>query len=164
MSLVLVKSICRLLSGVILLCAAGVGYWAVQQPDTAAELSEAVPAPIKAVDPPDIPSFDALEPLVAQRLRAPLYDPPPSPPPTEPPPAPVRVDWKLVGTVLEPGRNKAILTSPEGKTYFREVGDLIAEQPAEMYLESVSERDAVLRITKPRVTEVTLSMETARAN
>lgn len=53
-------------------------------------------------------------------LRGPLYDPPPPPPPEIVPPPPLRL--KLLGTIVEPGRSEAIVSTAAGQIEMARVG------------------------------------------
>ncbi len=166
MSISLLKTIGRLGTAASLVATIAIGYWATLPPKVAPTASaSSVPSPLKSVPaPPEIPRYATLAPLVDQRLRGPLYDPPPPPPPVVPPPEPIRVNLKLVGTVLEAGRNQALLANPQGKILFCRVGETISSHPGDIFLESVSEQDAVLRVTSPRESMVTLTIERNRRN
>lgn len=139
-----------------------VGYWgimppAIDSPGTIASLPNhgrlaASPSP------PEIPDYASIASLVDQRLRGPLYDPPPPPPVVSPPPPPIRVNLKLVGTVLEPGRDQALLANASGKVLFCTVGETITSEPGNLLLESVTENDAVLLVRDPREETVKLTI------
>lgn len=68
----------------------------------------------------------------SKQLRRPLYDPPPPPPPKKKPPPPLGVS--LLGTILEPGNSRAIISSAGGKVEYKRVGDSIGptDSPAEI--------------------------------
>lgn len=166
MSAVFIRSLSRIVALAATAMIVLIGFW-VFEPSTIARSTSAVKATKTntAKSPiPDIPKFAAFQSLLDQKLRAPLYDPPPPKPEPPKPPEPIRVDLRLVGTVLEPGRNQAMLADQKGKIIFCRVGDAISSQPGGISLESVSETDAVLRVTEPRDELVTLTIESSRRN
>jgi hypothetical protein len=69
--------------------------------------------------------------LWTKQLRRPLYDPPP-PPPVERTLPPLEVT--LLGTILEPGNSKAMISSRGNTVEYKRVGDLLGppESPAEL--------------------------------
>ena len=165
MSIAPFRIVGRLISLLALLAAVGVGYWGTLPVMVDGSTRVWPKTPLQSVpSPPVIPGYTAFASLVDQRLRGPLYDPPPIPLPPPTPPAPIRVDLKLVGTVLEPGMNQAILTNSRGKVLFCRVGETIASVPGGIVLESVTETEAVLRITTPRESAITLTTQERGAN
>ena len=138
-------------------------HWAVSQNEFAGLDAHQSLNPERALRssprPPEIPEYATIAELVDQRLRGPLYDPPPPPPKVTPPPEPIRVDIRLVGTVLEPGRDQALFARSDGKILFCDVGETIPYEPGKILLESVTESDAVLLVREPREEMVTLSIE-----
>ncbi|MEO1525511.1 MAG: hypothetical protein AAFX06_08740 [Planctomycetota bacterium] len=158
------KSISRLTMLVATIAIGSIIWWSLEVPNIDHRASEVPPRSM--TDPqtsiPEIPQYTALAPLLDQKLRGPLYDPPPAEPPKQeppPPPPPIRIDLRLVGTVLEAGRNQAMFADADGKILFCRVGEPIDSQPGGLSLESVSETDAVLRVTEPRSELVTLTIE-----
>ncbi|MCC6680513.1 MAG: hypothetical protein IT445_06380 [Phycisphaeraceae bacterium] len=58
-------------------------------------------------------------------LRRPLYDPPPPSPEVKKAAAPPPMKFQLLGTILEPDRSQAIVTSADGQLVFPGVGDSV---------------------------------------
>lgn len=158
----ILTNLCRLGSLSALAATTGIVYWSLQPP----ELPSAVaPAPRVAgvPNPPVIPGYELLQASVSQRLRPPLYDPPPPPPPApkpkvEPPP-PIRVNLKLVGTVREPGKDRAMLAAPDGSIEFRRIGDRFQSESQTMVVEEVGARDVLIHVVEPRDGTVRLNLE-----
>jgi len=68
---------------------------------------------------PPLKSFDS---VVSLDLRRPLFDaPPPVVVENQPPPPPLTI--RLAGTIMEPGRNLAMLVTQEGKIELKAVGE-----------------------------------------
>lgn len=153
--------LCRLGSLVTLAAAAGVAYWGTLPVTLEPSAAPAVTAG-GVPDPPRIIRLDALQAHLDQLLRPPLYDPPPppvAPPPVEPPPPPLRVNLRLVGTVLEPGRDKALLAAPDGNIEFRTVGHRFDWESQTLVVEEVSPRDVLIHVVAPRDGLVRLNLE-----
>ena len=72
---------------------------------------------------------DQIKPVTDRHWRRRLFEPEPEPEPEpkEPEPPPLRV--KLVGTIVEPNRTKAVLRTNDGRTLFKKVGQAIEGQP-----------------------------------
>jgi len=156
-----VTRLCRLGSAIALASAAGVAYWGTLP----VRLDrEGAPPPKSAgvPDPPRILRLDALQAHLDQRLRPPLYDPPPppeAPVPVQPPPPPLQVNLRLVGTVLEPGRDKAMLAAPDGNIEFRTVGHQFDWESQTMVVQEVGPRDVLIHVVAPREGLVRLNLE-----
>jgi len=68
-----------------------------------------------------------LQRLAQLNLRRRLHDPPPPPPPSRPtvaPPPPL--DFRLTGTICEPGYSQAMIQLSDGSSELKSVGDTIA--------------------------------------
>ena len=81
----------------------------------------------------------ALRPRLERDLQGPLWDPPPvpePPPPVPPPPPPLRL--RLLGTVVEPGRSRAIFMTGSNEIVFAGVGQTLENAEVEAI-----ERDGV---------------------
>lgn len=157
----LLTRLCRLGSVSALAATGAIVYWSLQPP----ELPSAV-VPVRRVagvpNSPVIPGYEALQASVDQRLRPPLYDPPPPPPAPKPkvePPPPIRVNLKLVGTVREPGKDRAMLAGPDGSIEFRRIGDEFQSESQTMVVEEVGARDVLIHVTAPRDGTVRLNLE-----
>lgn len=158
--------LCRLGSVLALAGAAGIGYWGTL-PVTVSSDTAAPPMAAGVPDPPRILRLDALQAHLDQRLRPPLYDPPPppeAPPPVEQPPPPLRVNLRLLGTVLEPGRDKALLAAPDGNIEFRTVGHRFDWESQTLIVEEVSPRDVLIHVVAPRDGLVRLNLEESNPN
>lgn len=88
-------------------------------------------------------------------LQRTLYDPPPPPPkpkpkpvavkqPSPPPPRPPRLDWTLVGTIIDAERRVAILADASGKTDIRAAGETVELLPAGVSVRSVDSDTVIL--------------------
>jgi hypothetical protein len=86
------------------------------------------------------------------------------PPPVEQPPPPLHVNLRLVGTVLEPGRNKALLAAPDGNIEFRTVGDRFDWESQTLVVEEVCAGDTLLHVVAPREGMVRLNLEVPNPN
>jgi hypothetical protein len=158
--------LCRLGSVLALAGAAGVGYWGTL-PVTLDRSDAQPPKAVGVLTPPRILRLDALQAHLDQRLRPPLYDPPPPPEPPRPveqPPPPLRVNLRLVGTVLEAGHSKALLAAPDGNIEFRTVGDRFDWESQTLVVEEVSARDTLLHVVAPRDGMVRLNLEEPNPN
>lgn len=93
----------------------------------------------------DFAKLEQLAPFVDTSLRAPLYDPPPAPPPEKPAPPPLKVAFKLVGTVAEGNQRRAILSGPNGDIEIRGVGETLTIQVGGLVLEQVAETQVLVR-------------------
>ncbi len=74
-----------------------------------------------------LPSLASLEPLWLLDLRRPLYDPAPAAVVQAPKAPLVPLAVKLSGTVIEPGHSKALLSTSQGKTQLKAVGEKIED-------------------------------------
>jgi len=95
--------------------------------------------------PPQFASMEDLAPLLDQPLRAPLYDPPPPPPPVKEAPPPLRLTFKLVGTIVEGDQSRALLSNAEGDIEIRGVGETITLQPGGIVVEQISTEQVLLK-------------------
>lgn len=68
-----------------------------------------------------LPSLAAFEPLTQLQLNRRLYDPPPPAPPPPAPPPPLTVT--LAGTIVEPGRNRAMFITRGGEYELKAIGE-----------------------------------------
>lgn len=100
---------------------------------------------------------------LALPLQQTLYDPPPPPkakPKPQPKPAvvrrptppPVRLDWTLLGTIIEPQRRVAILSDATGKTDIRAVGEKVDLKPAGVLVHQVDSEAVTLELRGSRST------------
>jgi hypothetical protein len=95
-------------------------------------------------------------------LQQTLYDPPPPPKPKPKPkpavvrrptpPPPVRLDWTLLGTIIEPQRRAAILSDATGKTDIRAVGEQVDLKPAGVLVHQVDSEAVTLELRGTRST------------
>lgn len=70
-------------------------------------------------------------------LRNPLYDPPPPPPKVEVKKELPPIRAKLLGTIIEPGASRAMISYSGGAVKFRGVGELLGEQDPEAIIDSI---------------------------
>lgn len=99
---------------------------------------------------PDNASADANAADFSLSMQRPLYDPPkpkPAPKPRSKPvvvrqPKQPRLDWTLVGTIIDSGRSVAILTDASGKTDIRGQGEEVELSPSGVLVRKI-ESDAV---------------------
>jgi len=74
---------------------------------------------------PSRPALSQFKPLWKKRLRLPLYDPPPPKPKVVKVKPPPPLKTKLLGTMIEPGNSRAMLSTPRGAVELKGVGDVI---------------------------------------
>jgi len=119
-------------------------------PQSAARPSAAAADESAATETPgDAAGGDRAGAELALPLQQTLHDPPPPPPKAKPqpkpavvrrstpPPPPVRLDWTLLGTIIEPQRRVAILADASGKTDIRAVGEEVDLAPAGVLVQQV---------------------------
>lgn len=95
----------------------------------------------------------------AQRLQKSLYDAqkpkPTSTPPTRPavkptapvrPPKPPRLDWLLVGTIIESGKSVAIISDASGKTDIRAAGEEVELEPTGVLVRKIDSEKVTLEV------------------
>lgn len=91
------------------------------------------------------------EPLWARKFRPPLVDskPPPKPAPAPPtltvPGPPPELDLELVGTLIEPGRSRAVFSDANGKILLGGVGDKIGDGPSQLEIVEIDTRSVVVQ-------------------
>ncbi len=163
MSTSFIKILGRTIGGLLLAATGGFVYWELQPIDWAQTSSAGGRSPAPRMQSLlEIPTAGALAKLADQRLRAPLYDPPPLPPPAPKkviPLAPPRVDLQLIGTMIEKDRSRAVLAAPGGRTEIRGEGETITSVPGEIVVVGVSANQVTLRVGRANGAEVTLTLE-----
>ncbi|MCC9599468.1 hypothetical protein LOC67_02765 [Stieleria sp. JC731] len=94
---------------------------------------------------------------LALAIQKPLYDPPkvvakPSAParvvqkPVVRPPAKPKLDWTLIGTIIEPNKRVAIISDASGKTVIRSEGEAVALSPTGARVASIASNKVTLEI------------------
>jgi hypothetical protein len=158
----LIKLLGRTLVALLLAATGGTVYWQLQPVEWADTHSAGVASLSRTPQLPEIPTATALAELAEQRLRAPLYDPPPAPEPVPEPPKPdppPRVDLRLVGTIIEKDRSRAVLAAPDGRTEIRGAGEKVTSAPGQVIVADVSADRVVLRVASANDAQVTLTLE-----
>lgn len=100
-----------------------------------------------------LPEFVTLEQMASfteRRLRAPLYDPPPPPAVVKPAPPPLKLSFKLIGTVVEGNQSRALLEGANGEIEIRAVGETITLQAGGLVLEQVAADQVFLKSPSQR--------------
>lgn len=90
-------------------------------------------------------------------LQQTLYDPPPPPPKPKPTPKPavvrkpkpspppaLRLDWTLLGTIIESKRRVAILVDASGKTDIRAIGEKVELAPGGVLVRNIDSETVTL--------------------
>ncbi|MCO8121762.1 hypothetical protein NHH03_08440 [Stieleria sp. TO1_6] len=106
---------------------------------------------------PDTDSDNNAPANLSLALQRPLYDPPPPPPkPRVKPPAarpvvtpvakPPRLEWTLVGTLIQSGRSVAILSDATGKTDIRGAGEQVELSPTGIVVSKVESDQVTLEV------------------
>lgn len=75
----------------------------------------------------NVPPLESFPPLWQRPWRAPLYDAPPPIVQAAEPAQPLPLNLRLAGTIIEPGRNRAMIVTPDGKMQFVRVGDKVGD-------------------------------------
>lgn len=131
----------RLLALLALAGASALGSLTYRSVTAEAPRPEATPVVATSSEPTETsatrPSVDPASDAWRRRLRRPLYDPPPPPPKIvkkELPP----IRSKLLGTILEPGASRAMISVPGGAVEFRSEGDLLGPHDPDAKIESIN--------------------------
>ncbi|MCD0458791.1 type II secretion system protein N [Roseiconus lacunae] len=154
----------RCLVAATVACFAGAVWaavWAVaplEAPPTLAAITRPdVRPPIQTADDVDgATSVGAID--FSFSIQKPLYDPPPPPPKPQQParfvPKPVsrpsapkpKLNWTLVGTIIDPTQRLAILSDESGKTDIRRVGETIELAPPGVQVKSIASEKVILDV------------------
>ena len=110
-------------------------------------------------------STDQRKPSIVKReLRGPLYDPPPKPVVPKPvvpkqtpkPPPKPKLNWTLVGTLIESGSSVAIVADETGEFDVKGEGDSLELEPQGVQIKSITAEQVTLAF---RGAETTLSLD-----
>ena len=137
----------------LLLFSAAIVLWSVSAIDESSpqssNLQRGQVAKPKVTQDPDVTIPAA---LTKQQLRAPLYDPEPPPvSPTKPKPPAVdipktgpRLDWSLIGTIIETNNSLAIIADANGGFDVKGVGETLELAPDGIVITSIQAEQVVL--------------------
>ncbi|MEO1524018.1 MAG: type II secretion system protein N [Planctomycetota bacterium] len=149
-------------AGALVLTTAGTVVWSLGSIEADSAVASTNDRPTKSAlseltdDPPATKDDDV---RLNQRLQQTLYDPPKKPK-TEPvkpqrpvnetpvvrPPKPPRLDWTLIGTIIDSGNSIAIIADASGKTDIRTLGEEVDLAPPGVLVRKIDSQAVTLEV------------------